>query len=200
VKKAYIYVEGGSIGKGMVLFRSGFHDFLVRGLGRSEGFKIVPCGSRGDTFHKYSENLRDNPGDNHVLLVDSEGPVTQEPWKHISDKDHWPVSEKNNDHYHLMVQVMESWFLADTQALADYYGSKFHAASLPKNPRVESINKQDVEKGLKSATRNTPKGEYDKSRHGSEILKRIDTSKVVKAAPHCKRLFDTLAAQLGVEP
>ena len=45
-----------------------------------------------------------------------------------------------------MIEIMESWFLADRDALARHFGEGFKAAALPGNPaRVESIPKRDVE-------------------------------------------------------
>ena len=71
-----------------------------------------------------------------------------------------------------MVQVMESWFLADPDTLKAFYGREFRAGSLPRNQNIEQISKQDVERGLKHATSVTKKGDYydNKGKHSFAIL------------------------------
>jgi len=93
-----------------------------------------------------------------------------------------------------MVQVMESWFLADRRALRSFYGRRFHEKSLPANPRVEEVFKADVLAGLARATRGTGKGPYDKGPTSFAILAEIDPSKVERSAPHAKCFLDTLRA------
>lgn len=67
-----------------------------------------------------------------------------------------------------------------------------------KDPNVEKIDKDSLERSLKEATRNTKsKGEYQKIQHASDLLKHLDTHKVRKASHHCDRLFTTLAQIMG---
>ncbi len=91
-----------------------------------------------------------------------------------------------------MVQVMESWFLADLKALAGFYGASFRPGSIPKWPDIEQVRKEDVYAKLKEATRNTTKGDYHKGRDSSVILGQLDPNKVADESPHAKRLIDTL--------
>lgn len=198
VKNVYIFVEGGSISKDLARFRNGFSRFIVNEIGRIRGLRIIPCGSRGETYKKYMENCSHHHSDFNILLVDSEGPITKKPWKHLCESDHWPITSDHDKHCHLMVQMMESWFIADIDALASFYGPKFHAASLPKNPQIESISKQDVMNGLNKAVRNTPRGEYHKTQHSPGILALLDPSIVRAAAPHCDRLFKILSEKMEI--
>ena len=47
-------------------------------------------------------------------------------WRHILDRDKWHRPEGvGDDQDFLMVQVMETWFLADRAALQEYFGAKF---------------------------------------------------------------------------
>ena len=64
-----------------------------------------------------------------------------------------------------MVKMMEAWFHADKDALKSYYGDGFNSASMSGNPHEEQISKQDLENGLKTATKNTTKGAYHKTKH-----------------------------------
>ena len=91
-----------------------------------------------------------------------------------------------------MVQVMESWFVADRETLAAYYGSDFRSNAIPQWPEVEGVPKGNVLSGLRRATRNTTKGSYRKGRHGFEILGRLDPNMVTTSSPHAKRFVDTL--------
>ena len=91
---------------------------------------------------------------------------------------------------------MESWFLADPEKLASYYGNGFTNKALKPNPRVEEIPKTNVLKCLKQATKKTQKGAYHKTAHAPHILKMLDPTKVRKAAPNCDRLFRELLAKL----
>ena len=132
-----------------------------------------------------------------VLLVDAEAPVTaQDPWTHLNRRDGWTrPTGTTDDQCHLMVQVMESWFLADRKALANFYRQGFRPNALPGNPRqIERIPKNAVEDGLDRATRNTTKGRYHKGQHSFEILASLDPAKVTAASPHARRFVQTLLA------
>ena len=67
-----------------------------------------------------------------------------------------------------MVEMMESWFHADTDALQAFYGSGFNRNALKANPEVEKIPRKDLKDGLKAATKNSSKGDYydRKTSHG----------------------------------
>jgi hypothetical protein len=114
----------------------------------------------------------------------------QTPGAHLLQRDDW----KNlpDEQVHLMVQCMESWFLADKSALKRYYGQGFKAHNLPGNLKIEEVLKQDVADGLKSATRDTIKGEYHKTKHGFEILELINPEAVRKASAYAERFFKVL--------
>ncbi|MGA9380361.1 MAG: DUF4276 family protein, partial [Phormidium sp.] len=98
---------------------------------------------------------------------------------------------------YLMVHTMEAWFIADIDALRDYYGQGFQESAIPKPANVEEIDKDRLASALKKATRNTLKKEYHKTRHASQLLEKLDVTKVRKASPNCDRLFTTLALIMG---
>ena len=91
-----------------------------------------------------------------------------------------------------MVQAMEAWIVADSKALAEYYGQGFVERQLPKAANIELVSKPDLIHRLGEATKGTQKGRYHKIRHASDLLRRIDASKVKKRCPHCEGLFETL--------
>ncbi len=92
---------------------------------------------------------------------------------------------------------MESWFLADRAALQEYYGHGFRPNTLPGNPAVEEVTKQDVMEGLARATQDTTKGEYHKTRHGFDILGALDPVKVGNGSPHAQTFLEFLRKKLS---
>jgi hypothetical protein len=82
---------------------------------------------------------------------------------------------------------MESWFLADRPALTDYYGQGFAVDSLPGQSNIEVISKQDVFTALQQSSKKTQKGEYHKTRHGFDLVKRIDPNRVRTACRQADR-------------
>ena len=102
-----------------------------------------------------------------------------------------------------MVEMMESWFHADKDALERFYGSgpKFRRNALSANPNVEQISKKDLKNGLSEATKGTSKGDYydHKTSHGPKLLELIKPELVRKAAPHCQKLFQAVLSKLTAE-
>lgn len=188
-----ILVEGG--GKvSQSACRRGFASFVEKAGLQGEMPKFVSCGSR---YKAYSTFKKMSMSPDIILLVDAEEAVTtDQPWNHLSKQDSWQRPKgATNEQCHLMVQVMESWFLADKETLAKYYGQGFNTKALPKNTRIENIPKRDVEEGLKNATKNTQKGKYNKKSHSFEILALLDPDKVRKASPYADRFIKTLLGE-----
>ena len=194
-----IYVEGGGDRRELQAnCRKGFRTFFAKtGLaGRMP--KITAGGGRKKTFDKFRHAL-DKAEHNEfvVLLVDSEDPVLKNsgPWLHLKNRDKWDKPlDAGDDNAHLMVQCMETWFLADKDSLAAFFGNGFNGNALPKRPDIENIPKDDVTSGLKKATtRCAPKGVYHKGNHSFAILAQLNPDKVTGASLHAKRLIDTLS-------
>ena len=87
---------------------------------------------------------------------------------------------------------METWIVADPEALAAYYGQGFRADALPARQDLEAESKEAVARALETATRGTRKGEYRKIRHASDLLKSIDPTRVRRRCARCERLFNEL--------
>ena len=71
-----------------------------------------------------------------------------------------------------MVQIMETWFLADRVALQKYFGAKFKQNALKKWPKLEDVPKLTVLNALASATASCSK-RYSKGKISFELLARI---------------------------
>jgi len=150
--------------------------------------RVYACGSRLDAYKNFIIALRQ--GQNAFLLVDSEGPIPEQcssPWEYLSNRvgDAWecPLGA-NDEHCHLMVQMMESWFFADKETLENVL-NKLPAKLGTKIGQIESLSKDEISRCLGSLG-------YDKGRHSFKILERTDPQKVMQASPWAKRFVDTL--------
>ena len=132
-----------------------------------------------------------------MLLVDSEAPVDGEPAAHLTNRDGWELHGIDEAVIHLMVQTMETWIVADPDALGGYYGQGFQENALPHRANLEEASKNDIAEGLLRATERTQKGPYHKIRHARHLLQRIDPATVRQRCGHCERLFATLSDLIG---
>ena len=194
-----IYLEGGGTGKNTKsALRQGMDTFLspLKKLAREKSWhwKLVPCGGRQQTFEKFRNAVTGNqPVGVVVLLVDAEAAVGHDtPRTHLESRDSWNLSFVTDDMVHLMVQTMETWIVADPSTLAEYYGQRFIAKALSGATNLETVHKTTILDALKRAIQHTQKGVYQKIRHASDLLKRIDHQQVGRRCPACARLFRTL--------
>ena len=70
-----------------------------------------------------------------IFLLDSDAPLEEtETAKTFLQKQNrlWHLHEAEENQCHLMVQVMESWFFADKDKLAEFYGQNFNRNALAK--------------------------------------------------------------------
>ncbi len=191
-----IYIEGGGEGHLLdTLFRQGWTMFfkaaglagrmprIVRGQGRNRTF---------DLFATAVTNPR--PGELPLLLVDSEDPLIEghTEWQHLKARDNWErPGGAGDDQVFLMVQVTESWFLADLDLLRQYFGSTLRENALHVGPSLERVPKDDVLAALSRATAACPTP-YAKGKVSFELLAKLNPQRVEAACPHAKRLLDHL--------
>ena len=117
-----VYVEGGGRGRMATDCRRGSSEFFRKAGLEGHMPSIVSCGSRGNAFTRFCIAMSDaEPDEIPLLLVDSEGPVRprRSVWQQLgSSPDRWERPQRREDEQaHLMVQRMESWFLADASTL-----------------------------------------------------------------------------------
>lgn len=196
VVAAKIYAEGG--GEGPLydtLFRQAWTEFFkaagltgrmprpVRGKGRGQTF---------DMFRTAISNPRE--GEIPFLLVDSEAPVAARHtvWQHLKAHDNWDrPTGASDDQAFLMVQVMETWLIADSAMLHQYFRSGFQDKAIKKWPMLESVPKATIFETLAKATADCAK-QYAKGKVSYELLGRLNPQLVENACPNAKRLLDRL--------
>ncbi len=207
VKEIRIYIEGDTSQKGKntdISLRQGFNSFFRELIEKAKEKNItlrpITYGSKFETFKKFLDGVREYPNSFVLFLLDSDSPIDdKETPKTFLQKQNqnWHLNKAEENQCHLMAQMMESWFFADKEKLAEFYGNEFNLNSLSKNANVEKISKKDVENGLANATKNTQKGLYHKTRHGAKILEIVNPNKVRKSAPNCERLFQAILENIG---
>ena len=192
---ATLYIEGGGEGKDLrARFREGWKKFFDS-AGVDGRTKIVRGAGRRQTFDRFATAVSgSSPGTVPFLLVDSEGPVApgHSIWQHLHVRDGWHrPANAGDDRVFLMVQVMETWFLADREALRSYFGTGFGENVLRAWLNLEDVPKSRVFEALERATASCRKS-YSKGRVSFELLAQIDSARVEAACPHAKALLNEL--------
>jgi hypothetical protein len=160
--------------------------------------RTVPCGGRKAAYDAFVTEARNpTPGVPPLLLVDSETSVAKGKtvWEHLKSRpgDEWDKPEGvTDDQAFLMVQVMETWFMADREAMRLFFGQNFRDAAIPAWQNLEEVPKQAVYEALDKATADCGAREYAKGRLSFDLLATISPAKVEAASPHAKALLECL--------
>ena len=192
---AKLYIEGGGdrSKSQAARFREGWNRFFEK-AGVGARVSIVRGGSRTQTFKRFSAAVsQPRPRTIPILLVDSESAVRtgHSVWRHLKEQDGWSPPSGSDDQAFLMVQAMETWFLADRGALRRYFRAGFRENKLRKWPDLEGVPKATVIEALDSATAKCSK-RYAKGRVSFELLEEIDPVRVAEACPHARDLMERL--------
>jgi hypothetical protein len=207
-----LYVEGGGDSTALkTACRAGFSEFLSKAGLKGKMPRIVACGSRQNAYDSFCTAI--NIGENALLLVDSEASVSTDcqlgdaeswkPWQHLKNRqgDRWDKPDNAEDaHFHLMVQCMEAWFLADRDTLQNFFGQGFNANALPaaENNRIESVAKEQIYQSLSAATKNCKtKAKYGKGEHSFKLLALISPERVTASSPWAKRFIEVAKQKMG---
>ena len=86
---------------------------------------------------------------------------------------------------------METWFLADRDALRKYFGSRFAENALGQWAELEDVPKETVLDALRKATERC-QNRYAKGRVSFAMLAQVDPARVEAACPHAKALLKRL--------
>lgn len=189
---ATLYIEGGGEGKDLrARFREGWNEFF-KSAGVGGKTKIVRGSGCDQTFDRFATAVEVGRSDTiPLLLVDSEGRVGRghSVWQYLHARDGWHKPPgAGGDQAFLMVQIMETWFLADRVALQKYFGAKFKQNALKQWPNLENVPKSTVLNALASATASCSK-RYSKGKVSFELLAQINPALVEAACPWANALL-----------
>ncbi|MGH9852774.1 MAG: DUF4276 family protein, partial [Blastocatellia bacterium] len=157
-----IYAEGGGGKEQDIRCRSGFRKLINKAGFAKRSPAIVPCGSREDTYNRFKVAVAGRNDDYMILLVDSEEPVknpNEDPgsdaaWKHLKICDRWECpAGVVNDQAQLMTTCMETWIMADHQAIIDFFGQHLQTSALLPPQNLEVRTRHEVQDSLHHATR-----------------------------------------------
>jgi len=197
--KVKIYVEGGGNDNSRLCaeLRRGFQSLFIKAGFEGKLPSVIASGGRAEAFHDFEIAIKKVKKDEVILLlVDSEDAIAASTkWEHVKNRtgDNWdkPITA-DEDNLFFMVECMESWFLADKDALKNFYGKDFHENSLPNNTNLESVKKKKIYTALEKATKKTIKGTYGKGDHSFKILGMLDADKVKNHGKYAAEFFDYL--------
>ena len=201
-----VYVEGGGDRAELKSrCREGFAKLLAKAGFAGRLPRVVACGSRNAAFDSFRTALR-STSDYPILLVDSEDTVRDanlpdaDPsgaWRHLSERDGWTRPDGAEDHQaQLMVTSMETWLLADRQALVAYFPN-MNTRALPPDTELENRRRQEVLSALENAARPSTKGNYSKARDSFAVLAQANPDALKNRLPHFRRLLETLETHLS---
>ncbi len=186
-----IFVEGGGESKELKSrCREGFSK-LIKKMGFVGHMpKIVACGGRKNAYDMFNIAMTSAGYDEYpILLVDSEDPISSDrPWDHLHVRDRWdrPVGA-NDDQAQMMATCMETWIMADHEALQKVFGYCLRRGSLIPANNLEERSRQELLEALKSATDNCGRNKgYDKGKRSFQILAELNTRSLENLSYFCR--------------
>ncbi len=194
---AVIYIEGGGDRDENLarLFRRSWTKFFEAAGLEGRMPRVVRGGGRARTFDLFQTAIGNpRPGRVPLLLVDSEADVAagHSAWRHLQARDGWDRPQgARDDQVFLMVQVMETWLVADRNTLQSYFGAQFRENALQQWPDLEDVPKRSVLDALARATAGCPR-RYAKGEVSFELLERIHPARVEAECPHARALLHCL--------
>lgn len=184
-----IYFEGNRTLRGS--FESFFSE--LRKLAREAGSTIELVAAK-DGPSAYGKAIRTHSQAWNIRLKDSEEAMPVNP---LQLCERHGINPAFVDRVFWMVELMEAWYLADPQTLAEFYGQGFRTNAIGNTEDIERVSKAEVMNRLREATTNTTKGRYDKVRHAPYLLERLDSRRVQTRARHCRQLFDSVRSKFS---
>lgn len=190
MSRVKVFVEGNSSLKGALI------QFIGKAVPAARGSIRIQLGkNRDETVKEFLRTLVDGPSEDLLLLVDSDTADDGTLENKLKQTQTWrnhASAKIRVDGIHWMVQVMESWFVADGGALREYYKKDFRKSALPNRTNVEEISKKDVFSSLKRASN----GKYEKTAHAPRILECLSPAIVRTRAPRCDRFLLDVADKI----
>ena len=150
--------------------------------------KLSAVGSRQSVLDRFRTAHRDaEDGVFVTMLVDSEDPVSdiERTWEHLRRRDQWAKPDSETDDQVLfMTTCMETWIVADRDALQERFGRSLNENQLPPLVDLESRSRNDVHGRLRRATSNG----YSKGKVSFELLGGLDPRVLEQHLPSFRRV------------
>ena len=189
--KIKIYIEGAAKGNKLlnVGLRQSFQK-LMQDYGIKTGlFQIIAGGSRSDISNKFKTIFPHS-----IVLIDSEKEIpcdeTINKWDFLCENEKWNKPEgATEDNLFFMAACMESWIVADENALQEFYGKCFQP-KLPHTIELSTVAKDSILKSLKESTKGCNKI-YNKQ-DSFKILEKVAIDKITTSNSYAKEFFDFL--------
>ena len=197
-----ILLEGGDVESSESLgrCREGFRRLLEKCGFSGRMPRLKACGSRQRAYDNFVTLYERQPSPDYIaLLIDSEDPVANinEPCQHLNRRDGWQIPEcARDDQVLLMVTCMETWIVADRQALNEHFGNRLQTSALPPLNNLENRSRQDVQDRLEHATRYCP-GPYTKGPKSFEVLGKLNPDVLEHHLPSFQRTRRILSDKLN---
>lgn len=157
--KAKIYLEGGGDSKEQdIRCQEGFHKLLKNCGFEGRSPRLRACGGRNQVFDTFRTAF-ENSGTAYIaMLIDSEEPINNKEatWEHLKKWDKWDRPQgATDDQVLFMTTCMETWIVADREALREHYDLHLQESALPAvDTGLENRNRHDVQDKLEKATEN----------------------------------------------
>lgn len=156
-------------------------------------FNIVAGGSRTKIYKDIDRIFQDTDCFS-IILIDSEKEIPYDEkickWDFLYKNEKWnKPKDATEDNLYFMAACMESWIVADEDALQSFYREGFKA-KLPHATKLNTVAKDTILKSLKESTKECGK-KYDK-KDSFQILEKVDVNKIAKSNIYAKEFFDFL--------
>ncbi|MDO9516987.1 MAG: DUF4276 family protein [Methanosarcinaceae archaeon] len=190
-----IYLEGGGDSKELhIRCRKGFRKLLEKCGFKGQMPKLVACGGRDSAFDDFKIAHANKSNSDYVsMLIDSEDPLNNlDAWEHLKIRDGWDKPlDSEDDQVLFMTTCMETWIVADRDALAKHYGNELQESALPPLVNLESRHRHDIQNDLFHATRNCSNA-YKKGKRSFDVLEKLSPHELESHLPSFVRVKQIL--------
>ncbi len=159
-------------------------------------FRIVAGGSRTKIYKDFGKIFQDSLS---IVLIDSEKEISCDEkkckWDFLWKNEKWkkPKGATENSLF-FMAACMESWIVADKDALQEFYGKCFQP-KLPQAKDLSTITKIDIINALEKSTKECGKEKQyntNNKKDSFKILEKVDVAKITKRNIYAKDFFEFL--------
>ena len=206
---AILFIEGGASGAHSkeltIRCQRAFHRLLERMDLGIEGRKpkLKACGGRDRVFRDFRMEMQAEDHDFVAMWIDSEAPMVdiERTWKHlatVTTVPRWQQPEgAEDDQVLFMTTCMETWIVADREALRQHYRPKqsLNESPLPSPTDLEARQRHEVQKGLERATKDCSNG-YAKGVRSFDVFEKLDPAVLKRHLPSFARVHRILKAKL----